>query len=97
MKLTSPDQRPKIPPPFHYCLVSLCSCSNRLQLLSPFDKWDGKDLQDMTVLLKVIIAIVTIGLTRIINRRDISEQDLNQQVVPFNFSQTCHQKKIEKL
>lgn len=36
-------------------LVSLYSCSNRLQLLSPFDKWGGKDLQDMTVLLKVII------------------------------------------
>ncbi|XP_063706966.1 probable aconitate hydratase, mitochondrial [Culicoides brevitarsis] len=27
--------------------------SNRLQLLSPFDKWDGKDLTDMTVLIKV--------------------------------------------
>lgn len=27
--------------------------SNRLQLLSPFDKWDGKDLEDMTILLKV--------------------------------------------
>ena len=28
--------------------------SNRLQLLSPFDKWDGKDLEDMTILIKVI-------------------------------------------
>lgn len=27
--------------------------SNRLQLLAPFDKWDGKDLMDMTVLIKV--------------------------------------------
>uniref|UniRef100_A0A336K422 Aconitate hydratase, mitochondrial n=1 Tax=Culicoides sonorensis TaxID=179676 RepID=A0A336K422_CULSO len=27
--------------------------SNRLQLLTPFDKWDGKDLTDMTVLIKV--------------------------------------------
>ncbi|GFY41327.1 aconitate hydratase, mitochondrial [Trichonephila inaurata madagascariensis] len=27
--------------------------SDRLQLLSPFDKWDGKDLTDMTVLIKV--------------------------------------------
>ena len=27
--------------------------SQRLQLLSPFDKWDGKDLTDMTVLIKV--------------------------------------------
>ena len=27
--------------------------SNRLQLLTPFDKWDGKDLDDMSVLIKV--------------------------------------------
>ncbi|XP_020624155.1 aconitate hydratase, mitochondrial-like [Orbicella faveolata] len=27
--------------------------SNRLQLLTPFDKWDGKDLEDMTILIKV--------------------------------------------
>lgn len=27
--------------------------SNRLQLLSPFDKWDGKDLENMVVLIKV--------------------------------------------
>lgn len=27
--------------------------SQRLQLLTPFDKWDGKDLTDMTVLIKV--------------------------------------------
>ncbi|KAK5641549.1 hypothetical protein RI129_010096 [Pyrocoelia pectoralis] len=27
--------------------------SNRLQLLQPFDKWDGKDLVDMTILIKV--------------------------------------------
>jgi aconitate hydratase len=27
--------------------------SNRLQLLEPFDKWDGKDLTDMAVLIKV--------------------------------------------
>ena len=27
--------------------------SQRLQLLEPFDKWDGKDLTDMTVLIKV--------------------------------------------
>ncbi|XP_042899064.1 aconitate hydratase, mitochondrial [Parasteatoda tepidariorum] len=27
--------------------------SQRLQLLSPFDKWDGKDLEDMLVLIKV--------------------------------------------
>uniref|UniRef100_A0A1L8EDF9 Aconitate hydratase, mitochondrial n=1 Tax=Haematobia irritans TaxID=7368 RepID=A0A1L8EDF9_HAEIR len=27
--------------------------SQRLQLLAPFDKWDGKDLVDMTVLIKV--------------------------------------------
>lgn len=28
--------------------------SNRLQLLEPFDKWHGKDLEDMQVLIKVI-------------------------------------------
>ncbi|XP_076033676.1 aconitate hydratase, mitochondrial-like [Oratosquilla oratoria] len=27
--------------------------SQRLQLLTPFDKWDGKDLHDLTILLKV--------------------------------------------
>ncbi|XP_044731479.1 probable aconitate hydratase, mitochondrial [Chrysoperla carnea] len=27
--------------------------SNRLQLLEPFDKWNGKDLTDLTVLIKV--------------------------------------------
>ncbi|CAG9838762.1 unnamed protein product [Diabrotica balteata] len=27
--------------------------SQRLQLLEPFDKWDGKDLDDMTILIKV--------------------------------------------
>ncbi|KAH1026239.1 hypothetical protein HUJ05_010787 [Dendroctonus ponderosae] len=27
--------------------------SNRLQLLEPFDKWDGKDLEDLLVLIKV--------------------------------------------
>lgn len=37
----------------HFC-VFFC-LSNRLQLLSPFDKWDGKDLEDMTILIKVII------------------------------------------
>lgn len=29
------------------------SKSQRLQLLEPFDKWDGKDLVDMVVLIKV--------------------------------------------
>lgn len=27
--------------------------SQRLQLLAPFDKWDGNDLKEMTVLIKV--------------------------------------------
>lgn len=27
--------------------------SDRLQLLTPFDKWDGKDLEDMMVLIKI--------------------------------------------
>ena len=33
--------------------VQVDSKSNRLQLLTPFDKWDGKDLDDMSVLIKV--------------------------------------------
>ncbi|XP_043251465.1 aconitate hydratase, mitochondrial-like isoform X1 [Colletes gigas] len=33
--------------------VDVDSKSQRLQLLDPFDKWDGKDLTDMTVLIKV--------------------------------------------
>ena len=28
-------------------------CSNRLQLLTPFDTWDGKDISDAVVLIKV--------------------------------------------
>lgn len=28
--------------------------SQRLQLLEPFDKWDGKDLEEMTILIKVV-------------------------------------------
>ena len=36
--------------------------SNRLQLLTPFDKWDGKDLEDMTILIKVVINIIEIVL-----------------------------------
>lgn len=27
--------------------------SQRLQLLEPFDKWDGKDMKDLTILIKV--------------------------------------------
>lgn len=27
--------------------------SQRLQLLQPFDTWNGKDLEDMTILIKV--------------------------------------------
>lgn len=33
--------------------VDVSPSSDRLQLLSPFDKWDGKDLTDLTVLIKV--------------------------------------------
>lgn len=28
--------------------------SNRLQILEPFDKWNGKDLDDLLVLIKVV-------------------------------------------
>ncbi|XP_041977985.1 probable aconitate hydratase, mitochondrial [Aricia agestis] len=33
--------------------VDVAPTSDRLQLLEPFDKWDGKDLTDMTILIKV--------------------------------------------
>ncbi|XP_021184209.2 probable aconitate hydratase, mitochondrial [Helicoverpa armigera] len=33
--------------------VDVSPSSDRLQLLAPFDKWDGKDLTDMTILIKV--------------------------------------------
>ncbi|XP_063619006.1 probable aconitate hydratase, mitochondrial [Cydia splendana] len=33
--------------------VDVAPTSDRLQLLAPFDKWDGKDLTDMTILIKV--------------------------------------------
>ncbi|CAB3403257.1 unnamed protein product [Caenorhabditis bovis] len=33
--------------------VKVSPSSQRLQLLEPFDKWDGKDLEDMKILIKV--------------------------------------------
>lgn len=36
--------------------------SNRLQLLEPFDKWSGGDLENMTVLIKVRTASVHLSL-----------------------------------
>jgi len=33
--------------------VKVDAKSDRLQLLTPFDKWDGSDIEDMTVLIKV--------------------------------------------
>ena len=33
--------------------VDVSPTSDRLQLLAPFDKWDGKDLTDMTILIQV--------------------------------------------
>ncbi|CAB3229748.1 unnamed protein product [Arctia plantaginis] len=33
--------------------VDVAPTSDRLQLLEPFDKWDGEDLKDMTILIKV--------------------------------------------
>lgn len=33
--------------------VMVSPSSQRLQLLTPFDKWDGKDLTDMVILIKV--------------------------------------------
>lgn len=33
--------------------VNIDPKSQRLQLLEPFDKWDGKDLDDMVILIKI--------------------------------------------
>lgn len=33
--------------------VDVSPTSQRLQLLEPFDKWDGKDLEDLQILIKV--------------------------------------------
>lgn len=42
------------PPPDGTSLtVDVSPQSNRLQLLEPFDKWSGSDLEDMQVLIKV--------------------------------------------
>lgn len=42
------------PPADGSCLsVDVDPKSNRLQLLEPFDKWDGNDLNDLSVLIKV--------------------------------------------
>ncbi|XP_072312656.1 aconitate hydratase, mitochondrial [Eucyclogobius newberryi] len=41
------------PPDGSSLIVDVNPTSNRLQLLEPFDKWSGKDLEDMKVLIKV--------------------------------------------
>ncbi|CAG2103655.1 unnamed protein product [Medioppia subpectinata] len=43
------------PPPSHGSdvTITVSPTSDRLQLLTPFNKWDGKDLTDMVVLIKV--------------------------------------------
>jgi aconitate hydratase len=33
--------------------IDVDPASKRLQLLEPFEKWDGKDLEDLTILIKV--------------------------------------------
>lgn len=38
--------------------VDVSPTSQRLQLLEPFDKWDGKDLEDMLILIKVSSVVV---------------------------------------
>uniref|UniRef100_A0A8L8KE20 Aconitate hydratase, mitochondrial n=1 Tax=Heligmosomoides polygyrus TaxID=6339 RepID=A0A8L8KE20_HELPZ len=40
-------------PPTHSGEVVVNPKSDRLQMLQPFEKWDGKDLMDMVVLIKV--------------------------------------------
>ena len=42
-----------------YLLHTILSCSNRLQLLTPFDKWDGNDIEDAPVLIKVYLKCTT--------------------------------------
>ena len=37
-------------PHVHFIILPF---SNRLQLLTPFDPWDGKDIEDALVLIKV--------------------------------------------
>ena len=39
----------------HYSIliVIICISSNRLQLLTPFDPWDGMDIEDALLLIKV--------------------------------------------
>jgi hypothetical protein len=39
--------------------VKVAPDSKRLQLLEPFEKWDGKDLVDMPILIKVGAACCT--------------------------------------
>lgn len=41
------------PPSGEKVSVKVASDSKRLQLLTPFSKWDGKDLVDMPILIKV--------------------------------------------
>lgn len=47
------QEPPKEPAKRRAVKVDVSPSSNRLQLLSPFDRWDGKDLVDMPVLIKV--------------------------------------------
>lgn len=41
------------PPDGNKVKVDVDSKSQRLQLLEPFDKWNGQDLEDLTILIKV--------------------------------------------
>lgn len=41
--------------------VDVDPASQRLQLLEPFDVWDGKDLVDLTVLIKVLSVCYSIS------------------------------------
>lgn len=41
--------------------VDVSPTSQRLQLLEPFDKWDGKDLEDLQILIKVSISVAGLG------------------------------------
>ena len=42
-----------------HLLHTILFSSNRLQLLTPFDKWDGNDIEDAPVLIKVYLKCTT--------------------------------------
>ena len=52
--------------------VDVDPASKRLQLLTPFNKWDGKNLEDMLVLIKVRLTLTIPRLQLPINLIDLT-------------------------